>query len=72
MRPGDPVADKILEALRRDQNGLTRSEISDLFGRHRSAERIDQALAILAGRGLVEKTKDVSTGGRYASLWILQ
>src|SRR5215210_2366834 len=41
---GDPVADKIMEALRNKPEGLTRNEIRDLFARHRSSARIDQAL----------------------------
>ncbi|MBA4395554.1 MAG: hypothetical protein C0407_18535, partial [Desulfobacca sp.] len=40
---GDPVADQILEALRAIKDGMTRTEISALFGRHRSSDRIDQA-----------------------------
>ena len=45
---GDPVADQILEALRASgEKAMTKTEISHLFGRNRSAERIDQALTLL-------------------------
>ena len=38
---GDPIADEILRALRRlAPDGMTRSEISNLFGRNQSSERI--------------------------------
>src|SRR5271155_1917095 len=44
---GDPVADAILQALRQHSSGLTRTEISNLLGRHRKADEIDRALALL-------------------------
>src|SRR5262249_42603002 len=44
---GDPVAEKILEALRISAAGLTRTEIRDLFQRHRRGHEIDSALALL-------------------------
>ena len=34
---GDPVADEILRALRRADDGLTRTEINNLLGRNRAA-----------------------------------
>ncbi len=40
---GDPVADEMLEALRHRPGGMTRTEIRDLFGRNKSAERIARA-----------------------------
>ena len=49
---GDPVADQVAEALRAaGQAGLTRTETRDLFGRHKSAERIDRALTLLLKTG---------------------
>jgi hypothetical protein len=44
---GDPVADEILRALRSSPAGLTRTEISTLFGRHQTAAAIGKALAAL-------------------------
>lgn len=67
---GDPAADQILEALKRSPDGMTRTDISHLFGKHKSGERIDQALAILAGRGFIKKVKE-PTSGRPADRWIL-
>src|SRR5215217_1842369 len=44
---GDPVADRIYNALRAaGKDGMTRTEISHLFGRNRSSERIAQALSL--------------------------
>jgi hypothetical protein len=66
---GDPVADDIAEALRAaGGDGLSRTEIRDLFGRHKSADRINQALGLLLKLGRVRK-EDVSTGGRPTEKW---
>lgn len=56
---GDPVADEILRALRAAEGGLSRTEISSLFGRNQTATRINQALTSLMGAGLIymEKVK---------------
>jgi len=49
---GDPVADEILRALRgASEEGMTRTDISNFFGRHRSSAQIDASLAALAGAG---------------------
>jgi hypothetical protein len=60
---GDPVADIILEALRAAPDGLTRTEVSNLFGRHEAAERIQLAIGELLRRGIIA-TETVETGGR--------
>ena len=42
---GDPIADDILRALQQAGSaGMTRTAIRDLFGRHRSADRIERRL----------------------------
>src|SRR5215218_5261947 len=67
---GDPVADQILEALRAAvPDGMSRTEISHLFRRHQSAQRIGQALTLLAktGRAYCKRVKD--TGGRPSERW---
>lgn len=67
---GDPVADTILRALRqRGNTGMTRTEIRDLFGRHRSAGQIDRALALLVAQGKAGKREGPDTGGRSAEIW---
>ena len=66
---GDPVADDVLEALRAgEDDGLSRTEIRDLFGRHKSADRINQALGLLQKLGRARK-EDVPTGGRPTERW---
>lgn len=66
---GNPVADDILEALRAaGDEGLSRTEIRDLFRRHKSADRINGALTELLKLRRVRK-EDVPTGGRPAERW---
>ena len=66
---GDPVADDITEALRAaGDEGLSRTEIRDLFGRHKSAERINQALGLLLKLGRAAKEQE-QTGGRPTERW---
>ncbi len=66
---GDSVADDILEALRAvGEDGLSRTDIRDLFGRNKSADRIGGALGGLLKLGRVRK-EDVSTGGRPSERW---
>lgn len=66
---GDPVADEILNALRAAPDGMTRTEIRDLFKRNRSGSTIEAALARLEGLGLVQRHV-VPTAGRSAERWI--
>jgi hypothetical protein len=66
---GDPVADQIYNALRAaGKDGMTRTEISNLFGRNMSSERIAQALSLLLGARRVRR-KTHKTGGRLAERW---
>ena len=68
-RMGDPVADTILDALRRNPDGLTRTDIRDLLGRNHSHERIDTALAALNRAGTARMVRE-TTRGRPAERWI--
>jgi hypothetical protein len=69
-RSGDPIADTILDALRREPAGLTRTQIRDLFGRNYAKTRIDAALARLEQAGEARRTSE-STGGRPVERWVL-
>lgn len=69
-RVGDPIADAILAALREPTEGLTRTEISALFGRHVSAGRTSAALASLQALGRVRAAME-TTPGRSAERWLL-
>lgn len=68
---GDPVADEILRALRAKPGGLTRSEIRDLFGRHRSEAEIGRALGTLLQYRLANFRPE-QTGGRPVERWFGQ
>ena len=66
---GDPIADRIREALiAAGDNGMTRTEISALLTRHTPSERIGQALAMLAELGMAEQTF-TGTDGRPIERW---
>jgi hypothetical protein len=67
---GNPVADEILRSLRQyGPDGRTRTQLSELFSRHRSASEIGSALAFLASNG---KARCITraTGGRPVEVWI--
>ena len=66
---GDPVADRIELAVRRDSEGLTRTQIRDLLGRHQTAKRIDQALGQLMTAGKLRREQE-KTGGRTAERFL--
>ena len=63
---GDPVADRILQALR--LGDLPRTAISALFQRNVPASRIDQALNLLASirRAVLNRQE---TEGRPSEVW---
>ncbi len=64
---GDPVADEILRGLRNSPEGLTKTEIRDLFGRHRS-KAVARALALLLEQGFATFEKE-ATDGRPIERW---
>ena len=66
---GDPVPDSILPALRSAANGMTRTEISNYFGRHRSGADIERGLALLKATGLAAPQLR-ATAGRDEERWI--
>jgi hypothetical protein len=69
----DPVADEILRALRQaGPAGRTRTELRDLFGRHRGAEEIGRVLAALAAAGKARRVIRADTGGRPGELWVAE
>jgi len=66
-RLGHPVADAIWDALRRSGR-LTRTQIRDLFTRHKGADQIEAALGTLAQANLARRTWR-ETGGRPEESW---
>jgi phage/plasmid primase-like uncharacterized protein len=66
---GDPRADAIYRALlAAGANGVRRTDISALFNRHESAERIAAALQLLKSRGLAICETEPTTG-RHTEVW---
>lgn len=65
---GDPIADEILTALRGSDEGLSRSQIRDLFLRHKGAGQVKGALWRLEDDGLA-RCEVRPTGGRPEERW---
>lgn len=65
---GDPVADQLLNALRDEPEGMTRTDINNLFKRHKDAARLKRALDVLVENGLIQSLKR-KTGGRPVEIW---
>jgi Protein of unknown function (DUF3987) len=69
---GDKDTDTLIEALKSNPSGLTRSQIrSDVFGRHKSSGQIGRILGTMLEANLVESS-EVETGGRSATIWRLK
>ncbi len=66
---GDSIADRILEALRSADSGLTRKQIRDLFHGNISSSSIDQALEKLSSLGAATCRFTGAGRGRPATLW---
>ena len=66
---GDPVADRIRTALiAAGSLGLDGTALRDLFNKHETGKRIQAAVELLAGRGLVEVEQE-PTGGRARNIY---
>jgi len=67
---GDPVADEIMKELRRRHpEGMSRTDLRDLFGRNKKADQINRALELLFEHHLVRTEPRQGTGGRPAEYW---
>ncbi len=66
---GDPLADEINTMIRASNEGLTRTNLYDMLGRHKSRDQIGEALSILLKAGIV-RMKSRPTGGRPEERWI--
>lgn len=62
-KTGNDIADRIFEALEKSEDGLTRTDVVNLFDRHQSKTRIDEALDLLQKYKRVHITRE-TTGGR--------
>lgn len=65
---GDPVADEILAALKVRPKGVTRTELREYFGRHKTSGEIGRALGVLLDHGLAQMEHEQS-GGRPTERW---
>lgn len=65
---GDSTADQILEALKSEPAGMTRTQIRQLFSGHKESREISTALALLLSTGLALRTKQ-DTAGRPTETW---
>jgi hypothetical protein len=68
---GNPLAEQIHTALKSNPDGLTRTQLRDLFSRNRTGNDVEQALKTLT-RTQRAHPERVSTGGRPAELWHAQ
>ncbi|MBT6716159.1 MAG: DUF3987 domain-containing protein [Nitrospina sp.] len=59
---GDPLADEMKRALDDTPDGMTRTELSNHFKRHKTAEQLTLSLDILIARGMVFKKEEKSDG----------
>jgi len=65
---GDPIADEINRAVSEHTDGLTRSQIRDLFARNRSRAQIERALDLLVSAGALSRHL-VDGPGRPTEVW---
>jgi hypothetical protein len=68
---GDDTADTILSFLRSNRpNGVTRTEVSKLFGRNKDSAEIERALRVLADTSLARSLREEpEAGGRPTERW---
>jgi Protein of unknown function (DUF3987) len=69
---GDPVADDIWQAIMANTDGLTKSEIRDLFSPNKSVKAINAGIDALVRAGRLERTirSCGQRGGRPAELFV--
>lgn len=66
---GDPMADEILGLLRQRPEGISRTDLSNNFGRHRKGGEIGATLRRLQDQGLAYSIPK-ETGGRPVEMWL--
>ena len=59
---GDPIADEIKALLDNSHKGLSRTEISNYFGRNKSSEQISRAIQVLTKKGSLRSTIEKTNG----------
>jgi hypothetical protein len=73
-KTGDRLADELLEALKdAGEDGMTRNDIHDFFGRNQKSVRIGSVLRDLERQGLVRMEKEKTDGpGRPTERWFVR
>lgn len=69
-KTGDPLANKIIEALSQNSAGLTRSDISNYFSRNINSEQLSISLETLLKLGRV-RSEPIETEGRPSEFFSL-
>lgn len=67
---GDPTADDIWALAKERPQGVTRTEVRDLFSRNKKAREIDRALGVLEEAGRLTRTRMSDGSGRPAETWL--
>ena len=67
-RLGDPIMDTILDGLKAAPDGLSDTQISDLFGRHESAARLSAAKGRLQAQSKIY-SRESETKGPPKTKW---
>jgi Protein of unknown function (DUF3987) len=67
---GDPTADEIWALAKDRPDGVSRTEVRDLFSRNKKARDIDRALTVLEEAGRLRRSQTGETGGRPAETWV--
>ena len=65
---GDTTGDEVLKKLRANQDGMTRTDLNNFFGRNKRASEISRALTVLVEHGRIRPEPEL-TGGRTAERW---
>jgi hypothetical protein len=67
---GDPTADDIWTLAKDRPDGISRTEVRDLFSRNKKAREIDRALGALEDAGRLQRRTQADGRGRPAEMWI--
>jgi hypothetical protein len=67
---GDPTADDIWTLAKDRPQGVTRTEVRDLFSRNKKSREIDRALTVLEEAGRLRRTVSNDGRGRPAETWL--
>jgi len=66
---GDPDADRVLAALRHETEGLSRTDVSGLFGRNKSSTDLDRIAQVLVSANRLQITRVFVDGSKKKVEW---